>query len=102
MNPKIEQFFEDLEALVDSGGGMIKIGNKRMDINAEDAEAALVYLSMLETDDIEKAMRDISYFKDVIEMGREEMGYEHNTKKESNENPKTYTRILGRMKQIVR
>ena len=72
----MEQFFDDLEALADSGGGMIKIGSTRLEIDEMEAEAAAFYLSMMETPQIAKAMRDITYFKDVIQMGMEEMGYE--------------------------
>ena len=75
MNPEMEDFFDELEAIVDSGGGQIYIGNKMQDINDIEAEAALVYLSMAENSMIKKAMKDPDYFWDMVEKGMEEMGY---------------------------
>ena len=95
MNKEMEDFFDELEALVDSGGGEIKIGNKKLELSEIDAEAALVYLSMMETGNISKAMKNVTYFKNVIEMGREEMGL-----KEQKERIKKYARVLRNLPAI--
>tara|TARA_Y100000590_G_scaffold445771_1_gene578348 strand:+ start:772 stop:1083 length:312 start_codon:yes stop_codon:yes gene_type:complete len=95
MNKEMEDFFDELEALVDSGGGQIYIGNKMQDVNDIEAEAALLYLSMLEVPGIKKAMKDVSYFWDVVEMGMEEMGLEQKSAKvEEKKRISQYARVL--------
>jgi len=101
MSKEMEQFLEELENIVDSGGGKIEVDGTMQRLNTEEAEAALLVLSMSETKDIKKAMTDWRYFWEVVERGMEEMGYEHNTKQESNEGPNTYIRVLDRMKKLV-
>ena len=83
MSPEIEDFFDELEAIVDSGGGQIYIGNKMQDINDTEAEAALLYLSTSETSKIKNAMKDPDYFWDMVEMGMEEMGFGESKKPKS-------------------
>ena len=77
-----EQFLDDLEAIVDSGGGMIRIGNMRRDLDDLEAEAALLYLDIAsDIVDIGKAMRDFDYFREIVANGKREMGLDEKTLK---------------------
>ena len=80
MTKEMEDFFEELEMAVESGGGQIYVGGQLQDVNPEEAEAALLYMSMIETHKIKRAMKDINYFWEIVELGMEEMGLDEESK----------------------
>jgi len=94
-----EQFLDNLEAIVDSGGGMIRIGNMQRDLDDLEAEAALLYFDIAsDIVDVSKAMGDYDYFKKIVMSGMKEMGMDddfYESIKKDKKTMKTYKEFVN-------